>query len=449
MSNELFHHALKIDSDICIGCTHCISVCPTQALRIKNGKAILNSQRCVDCGECYKECPVHAIKIEHDDFEEIFNYKYRVALFPSVMISQFPSEFPPKQIYSTLLELGFTNVYEVEHSVDTLKKASNEYQKKHLGKKPLISTFCPAVVRLIQVKYPSLIDKLLLLKPPFDLAAFYYKKKLMLRGIKEEDIGIFYVTPCAAKIAAVKSPVGENKSMINGVINLDSIYNKVLTLLKNNTNKNSCLISDSGSLSKTGVLWSLTKGEADNSIGRHLAIDGMRNVSEFLEKLENEEFKDLDFLELRACDESCAGGVLTVSNRFLTVERMKNRAKTLSNNKTDSKQKQKILMDIIELEPVKPRSIDKLDDNIQKAMEKMEKKSLLIDTLPGFDCGACGAPSCQALAEDIVQDRAKINNCIFIQNAKLINGYISKKEAQIITEEIWGKERINTEDDVE
>ena len=106
-------------------------------------------------------------------------------------------------------------------------------------------------------------------------------------------------------------------------------------------------------------------------------------------------------------------------------------------------------MDIIELEPVKPRSIDKLDDNIQKAMEKMEKKSLLIDTLPGFDCGACGAPSCQALAEDIVQDRAKINNCIFIQNAKLINGYISKKEAQIITEEIWGKERINTEDDVE
>ncbi|MEA3505546.1 MAG: [Fe-Fe] hydrogenase large subunit C-terminal domain-containing protein [Bacteroidota bacterium] len=447
MNDKLFHHALKIDRDLCTGCTHCISVCPTEALRIKDGKAILNKQRCVDCGECYKECPVSAIKIEHDDFDDIFKYKHRIALFPSVMISQFPDKFPPKQIYSTLLELGFTHVYEVEHSVDTLKEISNNYQSKHPEKKPLISTFCPAIVRLIQVKYPSLVDNLLLIKPPFDLAAYYYKKKLISTGIKEEEIGIFYITPCAAKIAAVKSPVGEKISMINGVINLDSIYNKVFTKIKNKQN-NTCRIPDSNSLSKTGVLWSLTKGEADNSIGRSLAIDGIRNVTEFLEKLENEEFEDLDFLELRACDESCAGGVLTVSNRFLTVERMKNRANQLPKNKIANKEKREILLENIELATVKPRSIDKLDDNLRKAMQKMEKKSLLINTLPGFDCGACGAPSCQALADDIVQGRAKINHCIFVQNMKLFEGYINKKEAKKTIEDIWGKERINTREDL-
>ncbi len=63
-----------------------------------------------------------------------------------------------------------------------------------------------------------------------------------------------------------------------------------------------------------------------HSNGRALAIDGIKNVNEFLENIENEKFDKIDFLELRACDESCAGGILISGNRFLTVERLKNRA---------------------------------------------------------------------------------------------------------------------------
>ena len=48
------------------------------------------------------------------------------------------------------------------------------------------------------------------------------------------------------------------------------------------------------------ILWSLTNGEANHSEGRCLAIDEVHNVIEFLEKLENEEITDIDFLELRA-----------------------------------------------------------------------------------------------------------------------------------------------------
>ena len=46
-----------------------------------------------------------------------------------------------------------------------------------------------------------------------------------------------------------------------------------------------------------------------------------------------------------------------------------------------------------------------LDDDILEAMKKFEKMEEVLRSLPGLDCGACGAPSCQCLAEDIVQGK--------------------------------------------
>ena len=57
-----------------------------------------------------------------------------------------------------------------------------------------------------------------------------------------------------------------------------------------------------------------------------MAIDGINNVVEFLELLEDDEIEGVEFLEMRACDEGCAGGILCPGNRFLTVEKLKNRA---------------------------------------------------------------------------------------------------------------------------
>ena len=447
---KVFHHALKIDRELCIGCTHCMKVCPTQALRIRDGKAELLDNRCVDCGECFRACPVSAIRIEEDDFQDIYDYKHRVALVPSVLINQFPEDLPPEQIYSTLLEVGFTDVFEVEHAVDILKEETIKYQQQHKDIKPVISTFCPAIVRLIQVKFPSFTSNLMLLKPPFDIAALYYRKQLEDKGYDKEDIGIFYITPCAAKIAAVKSPVGEKDKLINGVINMNSIYNKLLHRIKNNKST-TCRVPVRNNLSEDGILWSLTKGESSVIPARSLAIDGIQNVMEFLEKLENEEVSDIDFLELRACDESCAGGVLNVNNRFLTVDQMEKRARQIKEGKEKSgepdamKAYEEYIREKTKLvEPIKPRSIEKLDENMVKAMEKMQERSELMSVLPLFDCASCGAPSCMSLAEDIVHGEATLDDCIFIQSMKVIEDAESKEDARKRIEKIWGKNRIQT-----
>ena len=89
MEETKFYHALKIDNDRCVGCTHCMTKCPTGAIRIREGKASIRKGWCVDCGECLKACPTEAIYVEQDDFQKIFDYKARVVLVPTVFFGQF------------------------------------------------------------------------------------------------------------------------------------------------------------------------------------------------------------------------------------------------------------------------------------------------------------------------------------------------------------------------
>ncbi len=444
-----FHHALKIREDVCFGCTHCMKVCPTEAIRIKKGKAVLSANRCVDCGECFRACPVLAIIIEQDDFDKIFNYPVRIALVPSVFIGQFPKTITTEQIYSEIMGIGFTHVYEVEHAVEILAANINPYLEEHHDSKPVISSFCPAIVRLIQVKFPALVENIMHLKAPLDIAALYNQKKFLEAGYKKEEIGIFYITPCAAKIAAIKSPVGEEKSLVTGVINMNTLYNKVFSGIKHNL-KETCPVPTRKFLSPQNILWTLTRGESDVAKGRSIAVDGVHNVIEFLEKLENEDLPHFDFLEMRACDESCAGGVLVSGNRFLTVRRLHLRAEASAlkikqgqeSSEDEIWNEKSILLQHLGVEKVRPRSIVKLDDDMAKAMSKMKKVHELMRHLPQTDCGSCGSPKCSALAEDVVQGKATITQCIFVQKTLEKRNIFSKEESHQIVENIWGSEKL-------
>lgn len=445
---EHIHHALKFKYDLCIGCSHCTSICPTCSIHVENGHPILDATRCIDCGMCYQTCPMNAIYIEQDDFETIYNFKWPVILVPSIFSAQFPEKVSQRAILSAIYHLGFKYVYEVEKSVDVIKEIINESLRDDDIEKPIISSFCPAIVRLIQVKFPSLVDNLLLTKPPLDMTAIYIRKILSERGLDPKDIGIFYVAPCAAKIAAIKSPVGEEKSNIDGVINMNYLYNKVFRVIKQGEYKLREDEFDFHPISKNSILWSLTGGEIkDIPMGRNLAIDEVHNVSDFLEKLENEDLDGIDFLELRACDESCAGGILCAGNRFLIAERQKKRAKKRpkivtpqENNLLNYKE---FLRENMSVGTVQPRSMDKLDDNISVAMRKMKKVFEITNDLPQVDCRICGYQTCKALAEAVVNNVADIRQCIFIQRILEQTDKLTTTEALKITKKVWGEVKLD------
>lgn len=447
MKEIAYDRALKIDRDICIGCSHCMKVCPTEALRVSEGKAVIYSQWCVDCGECYRVCPTSAIKVMDDDFNWIYNYKYRVLLVPALFFAQFgpKQNLPRERIYQIIGSLGFTEICLVEQSTDALLEQMRPYVEQE-EEKPVISSYCPAVVRLIQVRFPSLVGNIMRLLPPLEVTARYYKERFMDEGIPEGDLGIFYLTPCIAKIAAVKSPVGGYKSPVTGVINMDYLYNKVLLAhKKGDVPPSDIKVNDA--MSATGPAWSTTGGEAANIEGRTLAVDGMNNVMDFLDMLENGKIEGVDFLEIRACDQSCAGGILSHRNRFLAAETLNDYAATRSDHTEITREYEKYGAADLRTGEVEPRQMVKYDRDIAVALTKMENAHELRRILPGIDCGACGAPSCEALAEDIVTHGKDINSCIFLRTMYEKRGELSIEEEVAIMEKIWGRNRFSSKKD--
>lgn len=425
MEKVPFFHALTIDEDSCIGCSHCMKACPTEALRVRDGKAKLQPDRCIDCGNCFKVCPTKSIYIKQDDFDNIFNYACRVALVPSVFMGQFPNDISVSRIYQILKEIGFTYIIETEATVPIYTEAKNIYAAEHPDIRPLISTYCPAIVRLIQVKFPGLTENLIPLRAPIDLTAMYIRRKLEKEDWNPEDIGIFYITPCAAKIAAVKCPVGEDKSLVDGVINMDSLYNRVFKRIKEQGKGFKEQKLPVSQLSADGVLTALTNGERRLSNAKHsYSIDEIHNVIEFLEKVENDEVENVDFLELRACDQSCPGGILTCDNRFMMCERIFARARKIAERERNGEQtkdheveaERNFLARNVKLGEIHPRSMLVLDENINMALMKMQQINVLRAKLPQKDCGVCGAPTCDALARDVVMGEAQLSDCIFMKN---------------------------------
>ena len=67
------------------------------------------------------------------------------------------------------------------------------------------------------------------------------------------------------------------------------------------------------------------------------------------------------------------------------------------------------------------KEVLKLDKDFKRALEKYQMIEKLLEKLPGLDCGACGSPTCRALAEDIVRGRAEEIDCPFMLRDRLLS----------------------------
>ena len=322
VSND-YLHAITVDEDICIGCSHCVKVCPTEALRVWSGKAIIDDTKCVDCGDCYRVCPVKAIFVKESDLDLRSNDHWNVALLPAAFWGQFTKDISREKIIDAIYSAGFQQFFDVEQSVEPLSKEIEEYLKEANGHNK-ISSFCPAVVRLIQTRFPELISSIVHLKSPVEITAKHVAEKLKIEK-PEANVSVYYVTPCAAKAATLHNSK-DNETYIDASINMDVFYNRISKFLKlENTVISTPKPNDL--LSPKSIGWSMPGGEGNHLSVNTLSIDGMHHCIEYLENIEKEDFKEIDFLELKACDQGCAGGILNPQNRFLCVESLKSRSK--------------------------------------------------------------------------------------------------------------------------
>ena len=403
-------HSVRLDDEKCVGCTNCIKRCPTEAIRVRNKKAYIISDRCIDCGECIRVCPQHAKYAVMERLEEITKYKYNIALPAPALYGQFNNLENVDYVLTGLKRLGFDKVVEVSKAAEYISSATRMMMETDTLKKPVISTACPAVVRLIRIRFPNLIPNLLPLYAPVDFAARIAREEAIKEtGLKDEEIGVFFISPCPAKRTALKNPLGYSKSGVDGAIAIKDIYPQLVQNMDKLKLEDVELLGDSGII---GVGWASSGGEASGLLKeRYLAADGIRNVINVLEEIEDEKLGDLDFIELNCCTSGCVGGVLTVENPFVAKARIQRLRKFMPVS-CNSIRNEYELEELSLTEEVTPSPALKLADNVVKAMRMMSELKKIEASLPGLDCGICGAPSCRALADDIVRGYAEETDCV-------------------------------------
>lgn len=405
-----FFHSVTLDRERCQGCINCIKRCPTEAIRVRNKKAYIIPERCIDCGECIRVCPHHAKRATCDSLDIIHNFEYTIALPAPSFMAQFNNLEDVDIVLNALIDYGFDQVFEVAKAAEIVSAATRKLMAENADlPRPVISSACPAVTRLIRVRFPGLIDHILPLNAPIEVAARMAKREAAEKtGLPPEKIGAIFISPCPAKVTATKMPLGTEKSAVDGVIAVSDIYSRLLPYMHHDQIK---YISEAG---KIGLSWGSSGGEASGLINdNYLAADGIENVIRVLEDLEDEKFRDVDFIELNACSGGCVGGVLNVENPYVAKTKLYRIRKHLPVSLTHLETSDVIRGDLDWDTSLEYLPVLKLDEDVWEAMVKMEKVEEIVQSLEGLDCGSCGAPSCRALAEDIVRGTASIDDCIF------------------------------------
>ncbi len=409
---QSYWHSVTLDRDACRGCTNCLKQCPTQAIRVQHGKAKILKERCIDCGECIRVCPYHAKQAVTDKLTCLADYRYTIALVAPAFYGQFSKTEDCDMILTALIKLGFDDVFEVARGAQEISMATRGLLKGGELLKPAISSACPAVSRLIAVRFPNLIDHIVPLRSPMELSAQAAKEEAVQKtGLRPEEIGVFFISPCAAKATAVKDGMTVRKSYVDGVVPMKEVYLRMAQKIGSFADVQK--LSKAGSL---GALWATSGGEAKGSKAlRSISVDGIHNVIKVLEDIEDDKLPDIEYVEALACPGGCVGGPLTAENNFVAQSRIKRLCRELP-------------VETTEIPPEIPRFWDgapvyrpvmQLNQDLGKAMEMAMEIEHLSERFPGLDCGSCGSPSCRALAEDVVRGYAQETDCVFLMREQL------------------------------
>jgi iron only hydrogenase large subunit-like protein len=402
---------IKILEGSCKGCVNCIKSCPTEALRVVDGKVKILPELCIDCGECLRTCREKALALDEDDWDILRNHGPATLMADPTFCAQFAHYWSPGLVRKALASLDMKDLFDETATAFDLAAYATARQIEETSTEslPLISVYCPAVVRLIQVRFPELLHRLVQTENPLEVGTQLWRKNT---GSKD---GVILVTPCSAKVMLVRGPVGRGKSTMDHVVSVKRLARDLLAAGPK---------VDGSSIDPVGsrwLAWALRGGESRHvrSFSRKalttMAVSGLRNTIDLLQDLELGRLKGVDFVECRVCDLGCIGGIGNAESRFLSELRL---SRQLVNWVAGEEEERKLAA-LYETgtwrleQPIEPRPRPSLADTLDEAMRKLKTMQAVYSELPHIDCGACGRPSCRALAEDIVRGDGEITDCVF------------------------------------
>ena len=424
-----YEHSVYLDVEKCNGCTTCLRHCPTEAIRIRNNHAVIDQERCIDCGECIRVCPNKAKKASSNPLSEMDRFKWKIALPAPTLYGQFDNLEDVDYVLDGLLKIGFDDVFEVSAAAELVSAYTRRYLKTEGIKKPAISSACPVIMRLVALRYPSLKENIIHILPPMEVAARLARDKAKREHpeLKDEEIGVCFISPCPGKVSYVKNGFSSYESLVDVVVSISDICFQLISKMEPDSNIKT--LSNSGMI---GIGWATTGGEAASLFNeKYLAADGIENVNRVLDQIENGNIPQLEFIELNACTGGCVGGVMTIQNPFIARARLQSLRKYLPVSQNFLSSDEDYIPDNYFFEEFPTYNpISRLSSNMAESMRMMSEIQKLKGELPGIDCGSCGAPNCRAFAEDVVKGNAVIDNCLILKHRQADNNSKLQEETE-------------------
>jgi len=415
MEEKTYYHGHRIIQERCDGRLKCLRACPTKAIRVKNNRVTFFNDLCIDCGECINVCPQKVFEPISDSMESFKSKKFSVALPSSILFTQFGPDIHPEIINMALKSIGFNETADVSGICAEMGYALVHHIKVQPEPRPLISSFCPAVVRFIQVSYPNLVKHIQPLDVPREIIARqtkqYYSQKL---GLKIDDICVVYISPCTAKNVSIKQPAEKEKSWIDGAISIKEIYNlispEVIRLHQQG-------VDDREDHSPFGKAWGIL-GHFSQNVGadRSIAVAGISHVKQILDDIDTNKLKNIDFVEALSCLHGCINGLFCVKDPYVARHNsfriQKKFGKPIQINYREVIEKYEKGYYFFE-NPVLPRTTRDSQVDISNSIKRIRMKERILAKLPHKDCSVCGSPDCETFADDCARNEADLTDCIF------------------------------------
>jgi len=315
-------------------------------------------------------------------------------------------------VLQALLDLGFDEVFEPSAVEDLISDLTLRELDDEGRERPVISSACPVVVRLISQKFPNLIPNISKYLSPPELAAKLARERARIKtGLDDKDIGVFFVSSCPANVTEAHYPLGLKEPVIDYVLSMTDVYKRLLSLM-DGTKKHDYLrtppVGDGRPYKDYNVI----------------SCNGLSDVIKLLDAVEGEQLPDVDYLELFSCVPGCCGGCMTVENPFAAKARL---MKLTAADKTGGTGMEPPLCPAGHLPALRTEQIEYaptgiLDADFKTALGKMKRVEDLNNRLPGLDCGSCGSPGCRELALDVVMGYADETDCVFNARAMMEDG---------------------------
>ena len=406
---------VNIIKDKCDLSYSCVRECPVNAIEVKvnTDYARVIPERCIGCGHCIGVCPQDAI-VYSDSKEKakalLNSGKQTVAIVAPSISGESDDIADYRRFVQMIRQLGFAYVNEVTFGADLIALKYKELFDNFKGKYYITSN-CPAVVFHVEKYHPELINNLAPLVSPSIATAKVVRKKYC------PQIHVVYIGPCIDSKEEIKRVDADGK--IDTVLTFVELrelfqeYNIQESKMEYSDfdppigYKGSLFPISNGLFQAAGISEDLLTSTVINGSGKKNSINALKQFEEGINQIKHH--FNLFFCEGCLMGPGTSPGGKKYNRRSKVIDYANKRLQNFDKKTWQREIDQYINLDFSRTFRNDDQRLEApSEEKVQEVLKAIGKEN--VDSSVG--CSACGYSSCRDFAIAVSKGLAKTEMCL-------------------------------------